>query len=660
MNEDAIKQSVVENAEPPRGIQWARESLNKYERQITGEGANILLVYERDCIEAAAYLYLDDPVEFNGLRNKFKSRGVRISDWTDRVKKRATEIERERKQEVKAASKAQAAQAPQAATWVPLTSSQQQPVDGRILFRDIVAAITQRIHIKLWQAKVLALWVLFTWVFEFIAETNPIMRVVSLVENCGKSTLADDVLCSMVRSGDALMGITKSAFRRTLQVSRNTFFLDEADSLLKGDEEWRNLLNAVHRKGGKWRISEPTPGKSWAPLDIDVFVPMLVASIKKLPGMRTMESRSIHIWMERATGEDRSKLLQVRPSRIASELAPIKDRCSRWAIDSAPQLAGRNPQLSLGDGRDIDKWVHLIAIADFIDPLLGLEMRDTALRMINERDPEDDSFSILILDDIHALFDQRVRDLPGDSDADRYPSGLLCNGLQAMDDRPWHALPRGKGREPKPLTERDLSRLLKGFKTAEGNQIGPKLLWIAGKPQRGYERRDFADAWSRYTVNVRQNQDASPANNDQKDSFFPATPPNGDFAPYDVRPQRGVGESAFLPSVRPALPNGSEKARNPYGQKGSNGLTDKNAEVGDSEKNNSSASPSSPSSPPQAELAPEDDGSETVIEPPPGENGASAQAEPLESEPDDIISQLRARVRALPDPLTDDDGESKK
>ena len=48
------------------------------------------------------------------------------------------------------------------------------------------------------------------------------------------------------------------------------------------------------------------------------------------------------------------------------------------------------------------------------------------------------------------------------------------------------------GRSEKPITDRGIARLLKGFR------IKPGLVTIAGTEKRGYRVADFADAFTRY------------------------------------------------------------------------------------------------------------------------------------------------------------------
>jgi hypothetical protein len=73
--------------------------------------------------------------------------------------------------------------------WPEPPSVSQQPVDGYELLRDLIQAIQKFVHLEDGQPLVVALWVLFSWTFEKVAETSPFLRVLSPLRNCGKSTL---------------------------------------------------------------------------------------------------------------------------------------------------------------------------------------------------------------------------------------------------------------------------------------------------------------------------------------------------------------------------------------------------------------------------------------------------------------------------------------
>jgi hypothetical protein len=333
-----------------------------------------------------------------------------------------------------------------------------------------------------------ALWILFTWIFDRCADTNPFLRIISPEPNCGKSTLLD-VLEHLTRAGWLISSSTKSNFIRKVQNGRITFLLDEADAFLQENEEFRNVLDAANRPNGRTGLSVKQ-GDDWVSTDINVFVPIAIASIKKLRRMETVEQRSIHIWLKRATKAERNSLTKARQRTLKATLQPIADRCARWALDNADQLDAMDPALDFEDGRDEDKWMPLIGIADYLDAELGTRVRQIAAGMIGETATDKQSLPILLLADIKQLFDRkREHRYPN---PDKYASQALCDDLAGLEERPWRTLPTGKGKEPKPITQNRLALMLQDF------HITPRTIRIGDHTPKGFERDDFEDAWSRY------------------------------------------------------------------------------------------------------------------------------------------------------------------
>jgi len=68
------------------------------------------------------------------------------------------------------------------------------------------------------------------------------------------------------------------------------------------------------------------------------------------------------------------------------------------------------------------------------------------------------------------------------------PSGDIVKTLTGMEDRPWPEYRRGK-----PITQRQLATLLKGF------GIESRTLRLDDDVRKGYDLADFQDAFARYT-----------------------------------------------------------------------------------------------------------------------------------------------------------------
>ena len=64
--------------------------------------------------------------------------------------------------------------------WKPPETVHSEIVDGCELVAELVGAILRFVYLSASDALVAALWVLFTWVFEHCAETNPFLHVQSV------------------------------------------------------------------------------------------------------------------------------------------------------------------------------------------------------------------------------------------------------------------------------------------------------------------------------------------------------------------------------------------------------------------------------------------------------------------------------------------------
>ena len=221
--------------------------------------------------------------------------------------------------------------------WTPMPQSWTEAVDGQALIAELVGAIRRFVMIAESAALVVALWVLFTWVFEAVAETNPYLRIISPAPGCGKSTLLK-VLRRLVRSGWLLVRLSPSSFTRTMDKERRTLLLDEGDAFLNENEIMRNLLDgASDPDTATVSLSEKT-GDNWQPIELNVFVPISIASIGPLRKMETVEDRGIPTHLERATGAELRLLDKGRRRTLKAVLEPLALKCAKWAADNAEAL----------------------------------------------------------------------------------------------------------------------------------------------------------------------------------------------------------------------------------------------------------------------------------------------------------------------------------
>src|SRR5262249_835843 len=105
-------------------------------------------------------------------------------------------------------------------------------------------------------------------------------------------------------------------------------------------------------------------------------------------------------------------------------------------------------------------------------------IRHAADELAPKRDGDSDD--TMLLADIKTVFDERG--------IDRLASDDLCETLVCMEGKPWAEY----GRSGKPISKNQLARRLDRF------AIHPDTVRIGNKTPKGYYRRKFADAWTRY------------------------------------------------------------------------------------------------------------------------------------------------------------------
>jgi putative DNA primase/helicase len=369
--------------------------------------------------------------------------------------------------------------------WKPAEAVHTEKVVGAKLLSELVAAIRRFVDLSTSDALVAALWVLFTWVFEHCAEINAFLHVQSPTPQCGKTTLFK-VLKRIARRGWIVARITPSAFTRKMNSERCTLFLDEGDAFLTENESMRNLLDGASDPETANVALSVKAGDEWLPTEFNLYVPIAIASIGPLYGMRTVEDRSITIRLKRATPAALKQLDRGRQRELKAVLDPLAAKCARWATDNLEALKNARPKLPDSvSGREQDKWDLLIAIADRCGGEIPRWARAAMVRLSAAGRKKSASTSEQLLADIRQIFEDR-----GD---DRITSADLCEALTALELRPW----KEYGRRRKPITQIQVARLLDFFDIEPGSIRLPE-----GRTPKGYLRKDFEDAFSAYLTSI--------------------------------------------------------------------------------------------------------------------------------------------------------------
>jgi hypothetical protein len=248
--------------------------------------------------------------------------------------------------------------------------------------------------------------------------------------------------------------------------------IDEVDSFLRENEDARGILNSGFTRASAYIVRcvgdnhEATRFSTWSPKSL--------CGIGKLSA--TLADRSIPLRLRRkSAGETVANYMHIPQA----ETEPLRSRIARWADDNRESIRQSRPPLiaSLHD-RAQDCWEPLQAIAIAAGGDWPAHARAAALAL---HGAEDDvpSIGAELLQDIKAIFDER--------DVKRIGSVELLIALNDDSEAPWVTWSRGR-----PMTGRQLAKKLEDF------GIRAATMRYAGERFRGYERRDFDDAFSRY------------------------------------------------------------------------------------------------------------------------------------------------------------------
>jgi len=366
-------------------------------------------------------------------------------------------------------------------------------VEGNQLLFDLAEQFRRHLVLPAGGYPAVALWTLFAWTAEAYA-LSPILAIVSPTMESGKSTLLDmlEFLCPGIRGTSllhvahltpaslhhlgGLMGGDQHPEEIPPAPTPPTAVLlaDEVDAWMKAGDLTRAALDGGYSRSQAFKLLAKGRYSTWYPkclcfIERDTF---------QLPA--TVRSRSIVIRMQKVlVGPEEFRLDQPHP-----ELAELKRKAARWALDHWFQLRDADPPLP-GElvGRARQSWRIFFSIASVAGGAWPKLVEET-WRALSKRKGETREQAVELILDIHTVFES------DSSRPDRLPTAVLLESLLAMEDRPW----RGMG-----LTVHKLSRMLRPF------EIGPTALWATkggGEKgtRQGYFRRDFQEVFKVYVT----------------------------------------------------------------------------------------------------------------------------------------------------------------
>jgi hypothetical protein len=269
------------------------------------------------------------------------------------------------------------------------------PVDGKRLLDDLKAAFGSFVVLPKWAPEALALWTVHTYAFH-LRDVTAYLGIESPQKRCGKSTLLE-VLSNLVNRPVVSANISPSAFFRVIEETRPTLLIDEADTLLRGNDELRGILNSGYTRSTAFvvRVANPpalsadagaakagelsstvraaSPGAVWLECGalprlpnlspglaiFSSWCPKAMAAIGRLPD--TLADRCLLIRMHRNTVQEQCERLR-NLRRMADAL---RRKCARFVRDHSEVIAEACPDVpaDLND-RAADIWEPLCALAD--------------------------------------------------------------------------------------------------------------------------------------------------------------------------------------------------------------------------------------------------------------------------------------------------------
>jgi Protein of unknown function (DUF3631) len=349
-----------------------------------------------------------------------------------------------------------------------------EPVEGDSLLRDIIKRIHRHVVISHDGALVVALWIMLSWVHDEIATHSPILNINSAEPESGKSTTMGLVAFLMPKC-IASVEASEAAIYRAIKRWAPSFCFDEFDSILAGDDKagLRSVINSGHTKGsGVMRCI----GDDNTPEMFPTFAPKVIGMVgRKLPPATL--SRCIFVELRR---RKRDECVEKFRHRDDSELADLRRRLRRWAMDNEDILRSANPTMPDElTNRRADNWSLQLAIADLCSGVedFGDKARAAAIKIEGTTDSR--TVNVKALAVIQTVF--------ASIDDDAISSEDLIRNMTADPDSEWAEWKNGK-----PVSQAQLARLLKRY------GIIPERVQIGGQRVRGYKRVWFIEAWERY------------------------------------------------------------------------------------------------------------------------------------------------------------------
>lgn len=349
-------------------------------------------------------------------------------------------------------------------------------VDLDALMKECLYTIKSYVVLSEHDALAVVLWIINSWCPKLFARC-PLLLINAPERECGKTQLLK-VVEKLVSRPIETANISLAALFRLITNYSPTLLIDEADTFMEGKSEMAGVVNKGYERGGVVLRVESSNGKDMTERAFNVFGPKAMAGImleRHLPSA-TM-SRGIQIPLKRKTKDDTVQRLRSADPKV---FASLRSRILKFVLENRDILSKGWEELpeELSD-RQQDNWESLLAIANCFGKDWYAKAVEAALQNCAETSPPKSSSNQLLEDsrEVLAKYEQKY-----------IPSADLLNLLHGDPDMDWGNYNRGN-----PLTARQLARFMGAY------GIKPKTVRMKSDyTPKGYEVRDFEDAFARY------------------------------------------------------------------------------------------------------------------------------------------------------------------
>jgi len=326
-------------------------------------------------------------------------------------------------------------------------------------------------------------WIAFTWCIDYM-DTAPILALSSPEKRCGKTTVLS-IIDKLVLRALSASNITPASLFRTIESWRPTLIIDEADTFIRKSDELRGIINSGHTRSTAYVIR--TIGDDHTPKRFSTWSAKAIALIGKLP--ETLHDRSIVIELKRKHPEEKTEKMRDTDPQLFDNL---KRKLLRFSRDNAEIIKNTRPSLPSGiSDRAADNWEPLLAIAE----LAGAEWTGKTYQaaiFLSHQEKDSIAIGAQLLRDTQKIFQH--------NNAEKIPTQMLITALCKDEELPWNTY-----NNEKPITSKQVSSMLKQYGIQSKNiRLEPDNVL------KGFERKQFEDAWNRYLPLIPSENAATP------------------------------------------------------------------------------------------------------------------------------------------------------